>query len=423
MEFFPAIIIPSFSRPKALNRLLTSINTGKYPTNKIRLVISLDGNAAPNVVKVAEKFSYSHGFKEIIYHKENLGLRKHIVWCGDLTKNYGSIILLEDDLLVDKFYYIFAQKALNFYYNDKQVAGIALYSPCRNEYVNLPFEPMQNGSSSYPMQIPCSWGQAWTYAQWRKFRSWYEGANNNDVKSLPGLPDAVKAWPESSWKKYFATYLVREKLNFIYPYISYTTNCSDVGGTHYRTGSNVNQVALSSPSRKALEKTTFLMSQQSPVSYDSFFEPCSNTLKKEFPIFADTQLEIDLYATKSKEHLLKKKYTITTRPVKTAIATFNLIYKPIELNLYHNKNLVDNESSIKAHLAESKSVLNCKDTTVRIKLAGFYSNIEILYLKRIFQNECNEIFYSSLSWKITKPLRALSAFFNYCKRLFSTHKD
>jgi hypothetical protein len=76
------------------------------------------------------------------------------------------VVVLEDDLVVDRYYYLYASCALQHYRCDDRVAGIALYAPEYNEYASLPFAPMANGYSTYPMQMPCSWGQCWTREQW-----------------------------------------------------------------------------------------------------------------------------------------------------------------------------------------------------------------------------------------------------------------
>ena len=370
MDQLPTIIIPAYRRSKSLDRLLCSINNAHYPHGNINLIISLDGGSDKKTVCVARGFSFRHGSKEIVERGKNIGLKEHILWCGDQSMRFGSVLVLEDDLLVDPYYYLYALQALEFFGTEQRVAGIALYSPCRNEYVNLPFQPMQNGSSAYPSQVPCSWGQVWTKHQWSKFRRWYENKTHDVVRNCSALPAAVKEWPESSWKKYFAAYLVIDDLYFIYPYISYTTNCSDPGGTHIVDGTDEHHVAMSCPQRKTMENISFLLPGDSTVSYDSFFEQQARCLQQSIPHLSDKEFEIDLYASKPIDFLRTKKYTITTKEVNDPIVTYSLVYRPIELNLYHSS---QSESFLFAYLTESKFLSERNHLALHANLINFYS--------------------------------------------------
>jgi len=157
----PAIFIPAFSRPHALDRLLQSLETAKYPDEQVELVISLDGQFHPDVEVVAERFKlvFSHGNVTIIKRTDNIGLRNHILWCGDQTEKYGAIIVLEDDLIVSKLFYMYATAAVRYFCDDERIAGISLYSQRFNENANLPFEPLNVMRENYFMQIASSSGQ------------------------------------------------------------------------------------------------------------------------------------------------------------------------------------------------------------------------------------------------------------------------
>ena len=105
----PAIVIIAYNRLDALKRLLVSVEAAVYPEGEpVPLVISIDRSDSDAVVKTAEDFGYTHGEKIIIARKERLGLREHVLTCGDLTEKYGSIIVLEDDLFVSPMFYDYA---------------------------------------------------------------------------------------------------------------------------------------------------------------------------------------------------------------------------------------------------------------------------------------------------------------------------
>ena len=85
---YPAVVIPAFNRPKSLLRLLRSLDKGDYPLNhSIELIISIDGGGDHEVLRIAKEFNWNFGTKTIIEHDENLGLKNHIISCGDLAKN------------------------------------------------------------------------------------------------------------------------------------------------------------------------------------------------------------------------------------------------------------------------------------------------------------------------------------------------
>src|SRR6188768_3670403 len=91
----PAIVVSAYNREQSLLRLLSSLEQGEYPNSRVTLVISIDKGDNKDVIQAAEAFKWRHGEKRIIQHQQHLGLREHILSCGDLTKEYGNIILFE----------------------------------------------------------------------------------------------------------------------------------------------------------------------------------------------------------------------------------------------------------------------------------------------------------------------------------------
>ena len=65
--------------------------------------------------------------------------------------------------------------------------------------VLFPFLGVIDGKEVYFMQHPCSWGQAWTAKQWLSFMTFYN--TDPQITSDDNMPESVKIWPESSWKK------------------------------------------------------------------------------------------------------------------------------------------------------------------------------------------------------------------------------
>ncbi|MBT8109626.1 MAG: hypothetical protein KJO27_02760 [Gammaproteobacteria bacterium] len=326
----PAIIVVGFARAASLARLLKSINNAELPPG-VQLLISLDGGASADTVATAREFVFTHGVKDVELHSQNLGLREHILWVGDQTGKYGSIVVLEDDILADRYFYHYAVSAIRSYDSDANIAGVALYSPRANENAHLAFEPLVNNFSSYFMQIPCSWGQAWTRSQWSNFRDWYDEFATTNALADIDIPQSVKEWPESSWKKYFAAYLVHRDKYFSYPYRSYATNCADAGGSHVKESSTFYQVPLADQSRP-LETFNHDAFSVDGIVYDAYMEPNPRRLSKILGVPPD-ELAVDTYGCKPRELLRKKKFALTTKRCSETIGATYLTLKPVEQNL------------------------------------------------------------------------------------------
>lgn len=329
----PTIIVAAYSRPRALARLLSSVDRAIYPVQGPQLIISLDGGADPAVEAIARGFHFRHGPCEVITREKNMGLREHLLWCGEQARHHGSAIVLEDDLVVDPHFYRFACAAVEEYDSSPEIAGIALYSPEYNEFSLLPFEPLATGYSTFFAQVPCSSGQVWTAKQWDRFRHWYGSIAPEDLKGLRTLPRVTASWPQSSWKKIYAAYLIESDRYFVYPYRSYTTNCSDAGGAHIDEGTTIHQVSMGWPERLA-EDFTFLGFDSKRFYYDAHFEINAAFLESVLDVERDS-LWVDLYGVKNEPEGGDWSLCLTSRPVKEAIGTFPLEYHPVELNMLY----------------------------------------------------------------------------------------
>ena len=227
MKMNTPIVIVAYNRPRSLKRLLGSIEAASYPSSEIELIISID--FAPDnddVLEIANKFQWNHGKKTVNYQENNLGLRKHILKCGDLSLKYGSVIVVEDDLFVSPNFYNYTTSALKFCEeNGRQVGGISLYNHQLNVHTRANFMALDDGYDNWYFQFASSWGQAWNAAQWKEFMAWYQAKPiiDDDIR----VPEYVRSWSEKSWLKYNIAYLIDKNKFFLYPKISLSTNFSD----------------------------------------------------------------------------------------------------------------------------------------------------------------------------------------------------
>lgn len=384
------MVVPCYNRMKSLQRLLTTINNARYPDG-VRLIISVDGGGTDDVLALAESFRFKGGEVEVVRHGSHLGLRNHIIWCGDLSKEFGSVFVLEDDLIVDPQYYQYGVAALQHYGSDKEIAGISLYSQRYNHYTNLPFEPLRNGKSTYFMQVGSSLGQAWTSGQWTAFRSWYDSVNESAVLNCAGLPESVKRWPETSWKKYFNTYLIEKSKIVVYPYETYTSNCSDYPGEHVRGDTNRFQVPFRSMMR-ANDTLEFSEPGKNDIRYDAFMEPSGAGFFDRLGIRAE-DVTVDLHGHKPDDLVLSKSYAITCRIINsTPIRTYPMRFRPVEMNLEF-ESAPGGYIHLRLYKIEPDSVIKPLGTRDFFELTRYYSYYDIGnknhmkgYLQQYFRN-------------------------------------
>ena len=319
-----AIIIAAYNRPASLQRLLGSIERANYAGyTGITLVISIDHSGKNDCKVIADAFEWKHGNKTVIHQPHNLGLKKHILSCGDYTLQHDAVIVLEDDLFVSAQFYDYAQQAYIFYKNDEEVAGIAFYHNVFNEVAYCPFEPIHDGYDNYFMQVPCSWGQLWTKKQWAGFINYANGITNEQV--FASLPATVQEWSAASWKKLFYSYLIQTGKYFVYPRIGLSTNFGDAG-QHLTDNQTVFQTPL------LLSEKTFQFSTpaDSLSRYDGFFELEGTIYNK---LVDDTiAVTFDLNGTKPLTAITTR-YLISSKKCRKPEQQFEVSVYPYENNI------------------------------------------------------------------------------------------
>ena len=84
------IVVVAYNRLSCLDRLLNSLNRAEYEKDDVELIISIDRGDNAQVLELAQRFHWLHGTKRVIYQSENLGLKKHILRCGDISGQYDA---------------------------------------------------------------------------------------------------------------------------------------------------------------------------------------------------------------------------------------------------------------------------------------------------------------------------------------------
>lgn len=347
-----AIVAIGYNRAQSMQRLLSSIGRAKYYQNDITLIISIDYHPDnSDVIEVANSFTWEYGEKIVNVHKTRLGLREHVLECGDLSQMYDCLIVLEDDLVVAEDFYNYATAAQERYKDDDRIAGVSLYGSEWNDFSLNLFKPLQSPYDIYFRQACESWGQSWTKKQWTRFRKWLE--RNPVLIPSSEMPSEIYAWPETSWGKYFFEFVVSEDLYLVYPYRARSTCFSDVG-QHTTRKMNQGQVCL----LNGLPQTYYFPQFDEGVHYDIFFE--SKDLQKYLDIYTNGEkCRIDLYGRHSEG---RERFLLSTvsKPY-SIIHSYGLEMRPPETNVIMNiegEDIFLYDTNIKAKSPKAKAKMD-----------------------------------------------------------------
>ena len=324
----PAIVVVGYNRPDSIIRLLESINRATFPFEDIPLIVSIDECKLSNDVEEAAKsVPWIHGSKIIRRFQQRQGLKNHILLCGDLSYEYGAVIILEDDLMVSPSFYQFSYEACNFYNNDCAIAGVSLYSHMWNAYSGTRFIPSCDGCDVFLGQFSITWGECWTKKQWKSFRLWIE---ENEQKSLSraDVPPSINNWGEQSWGRLFVYYIVEKDIFYVVPHISMTTNFSDLGEHCSKTDTS-HQVRLLRDYKKdySFKKSELL------VKYDLFFE----RVLDDYNVSGISGKEICVNLNCTKNSTFSRRYLLSPLKLKyDVVDSFGLSVRPIDENITLN---------------------------------------------------------------------------------------
>lgn len=332
----PAIVIAAHSRPQSLRRLLASLERAEIHTDT-DLVISIDAGAdeTPAVVDVARAFDWRHGDLQVIEH-ERLGLIGNFHFCGDLTERFGSVVLLEDDLIVGPHFLHWATDALQSSDVDDRVAGVCLSAPWFDGFRHLPMEPILDGSDGFYAQIPWFHGMAWTERMWKGYRSGVDAAS--DVAIHP----AFDSLGDDEWFPPAVRELVASGRYYLFPRAAHASNSGDAG-THFSDSSDFFQVPLS---LGAPDRFSLLSLDDSLAVYDDHLELESSRLARYLGFMDDLAIDptidltVDLLGMRDlaavRSRLGAQALVLTTRPMKNPQRSWGSSLRPLVMNVIYD---------------------------------------------------------------------------------------
>ena len=326
----PTIVVVAYNRPTALRRLLASLAELRDVV-AVPLVISIDagGSQFAYVLAVAEQFKWLFGEKRVIVQERPLGLIDHVFACGDLVDEFGTIMLLEDDLVLSPMAYQYAAAALDFYATDSQIAGISLNALWFHGVTHEPFTPYLDDGDVFFMQIAWFQGQAYTQAQWARFREWRETAVSQ-ILPTDNMHELFQTFPATDWFPLKTKYLVQTNRFYVFPRESLSSNFGD-SGTHVRSTSFFQVPLQTRRSHFRLQPLDTAV-----AVYNSFQEMLPERLNQLTSRFADYDFTVDLHGTRSLANI-HTEFVLTTQTIKNPLATFGLELRPLEANVIYNQ--------------------------------------------------------------------------------------
>ncbi len=398
-----ALVVIAYNRPKSLLNLLNSLARADYGNeNSLTLIISIDKSYEDSVLTVAKNFQWSYGQKIIIAHVVNLGLKKHVLSCGDLIVKYDGIVMLEDDLIVSPYFMQFVRSSMPFFDFEDNVAGVALYDQKYNEIAACPFEAIQDGFDNYFMQVPCSWGQFFTKKQWLNFKIFYD--DFHDDFSTSNLPEYVLGWKnETSWKKYLYEYMLTTNRYFVYPRVGLTTNSGD-SGTHYKNKITHLQSSILI-NRKDYNFSTFENSLSIYDAHLELMEPVHNKYLDEL-----INVEFDINGTK-RLNKINSEYLFSSKHCINPIEIYAIDFYPYENNILF-KRITEVNSSGVIYFGLTIDFCDTEPNFNRL----FYDAKRIFGNMNFYEDQVKNRIDFKVGYLLLKPMRVLKHFFYKLKK-------
>ncbi|CAG8530338.1 16815_t:CDS:2 [Cetraspora pellucida] len=242
------------NRPDSLARLVQSLNSSFYFGDDVPMTMNIDRSADPVTLEYCKTFKWRHGKKEIRHRVVQGGLLPAIVesyYPAD-EDDYG--IILEDDVEVSPFFYIWTKYSiLKYKYGPKRslsgrIFGVSFYNTKVNELHfkgRRPFDPrLALEGTDYPSQtpylsqVPCSWGAVFFPEIWREFHHYLTARlKDRDGPKLQNItvPECRSNRWSRSWKRFLIELVYLRGYVMLYPnydnFTSFSTNHAE-RGTH-----------------------------------------------------------------------------------------------------------------------------------------------------------------------------------------------
>ncbi|XP_059302087.1 uncharacterized protein LOC132054021 [Lycium ferocissimum] len=243
------------NRANSLARLLKSLGDAYYVGEEVPISFNMDTKVDEATIKLVNSFNWPHGPKVLRRRIIQGGLIRAVSesWYPSSDDDFG--LLLEDDIEVSPYYYLWIKYALLSYHYDPEISlpelsSISLYTPRLVEVVKerpkwnaTDFFKHIHPNTPYLHQLPCSWGAVFFPKHWREFYVYMNMRFTEDPKQNPvQIPRSRTNGWQASWKKFLIDMMYLRGYVSLYPNFpnqtSFSTNHMEPGA-HIAAKENV----------------------------------------------------------------------------------------------------------------------------------------------------------------------------------------
>lgn len=251
----PILVLFCYNRLGHLKNTISALKKN-YNFENYNLIIFSDG--PKNKIddkKIRNVRNYLSTLKnskiKIVKNKKNLGLKKNVITqLNKVFMKYQSAIIIEDDILTNKFFLNYMTDALFYFKNKKKIGSISAYTPINK------FQMKKFDSDLYYTKRHFSWGWGTWSNRWNKFifdeNIIKKKINNTNIKKfgdigndLPKLLDLSLKNLISSWSIFFDFNCMIKNLLCVCPKYSLVKNLGFEGsGTHEHQNFLANDIEI-----------------------------------------------------------------------------------------------------------------------------------------------------------------------------------
>lgn len=235
---YAPIMLTVFNRPEHAKKVLESLAKNELAKFS-ELYIYSDGPRKPEeeekIKAVRDVLKNVKGFKKVtvVEAPKNKGLANSVITgVTDIVNKYGKVIVLEDDLLTQKYFLNVMNQMLDSYESDTRIAGVTAFMQTSRQ-VKLP--------KKYKEDIffnirPCStgwgtWKNRWERVDWKvsDFKKFIQNRSiqkefNKGGKDLTTMLKAKMEGKVDSWAIRWTYHVFKNNLAFVQTTKSYIDN-------------------------------------------------------------------------------------------------------------------------------------------------------------------------------------------------------
>ena len=245
-----------YNRIDHLKKTIKSLKQNKLSIKSDLIIFSdyaKNKNDIKNVLEVRKYIKKLKGFKKIeIYERnKNFGLSKNIIsGVSMILKKYKNIIVIEDDLILDKFFLNFMNDGLKLFKNHKKIASIHGYIYPANFSSQIPDYFFFKGADCWGW---ATWKRSWNIFEknGKKLKNFINQKNlkkefnfNGSYNYYKMLVEQIKGKNDSWAIRWYASAFIKQMYT-LYPKKTFVKNIgTDGSGTHGAGNREVNKKSI-----------------------------------------------------------------------------------------------------------------------------------------------------------------------------------